>query len=441
MVKSGEMMKKVLYVIFVFILAALLLTGCAGSTSSVGEAESAGGEQTELEIWMCYDRNVPGSYYVFLWDDLAEEYGYTVNVKTYSQQEIEDKISMALVCNELPDIFMVPGGSYPEYLFEAGACLSVSNLIEESDFLSQYTEPWTDGENYLIPCLPESYAVTYYDEELMERIGLSEPETWDDLIDLVKSVNEYNEENGTDYAAIELGMKDSWMGELLNCMIAERIDPDLYAGLAEGSDSETNRLLAESAEYIEELIDLGAFPDNFLEIGEQEAVKNFIGHNSVMMLHQSSLVYHLIQNMGVDGFSLSLFPGFDDISDASYEDNLIDFNHTYTPGLAVSVRSPYREEAAELCLEFAERANEINVTEYGYLNITDADEPLPENINKNVTTVLDMASGAVRTDAFIYNILPSGSSAKWDTLSKRFYAKEVNAKEYLSELEDLLRSN
>ncbi len=441
MVKSGEMMKKILYVIFVFLLAALLPAGCAGSTSSVGEAESAGGGQTELEIWMCYDRNVPGSYYVFLWDDLAGEYGYSVDVKTYSQQEIEDKISMAMVCNELPDIFMVPGGSYPEYLFEAGACLSVSGLIDESDFLGQYTKPWTDGENYLIPCLPESYAVTYYDEELMERIGLSEPETWDDLVDFVNSVNEYNEENGTDYAAIELGMKDSWMGELLYCMIAERIDPDLYAGLTDEIGSEGGRLLYESAEYVEELIDLGAFPDNFLEIGEQEAVRNFIGHESVMMLHQSSLVYHLIQNMGVDGFSLSSFPEIGDIPDSSYEDHLIDFNHTYTPGLAVSVRSPYREEAAELCLEFAERVNEINVTEYGYLNITETEEPVPENTNKNVTAVHDMVSGAVRSDAFIYNILPSGSSAKWDTLSRRFYGKEVDSDEYLSELEDLLCSD
>ena len=69
--------------------------------------ETAGqeAEGTPLEVWICYDRNVPGAYYVFQWDTLAEKYGYEIEVETYSEQELRDKLKMAVVCNELPDIF------------------------------------------------------------------------------------------------------------------------------------------------------------------------------------------------------------------------------------------------------------------------------------------------------------------------------------------------
>ena len=79
-----------------------------------------------------FDKNVPGAYYVFLWDTLAEKYGYDINVKSYSTEQLKDKLKVALICNELPDIFLVWGGSYPGYLFDAGACMPVDDYISQA---------------------------------------------------------------------------------------------------------------------------------------------------------------------------------------------------------------------------------------------------------------------------------------------------------------------
>ncbi|MCC8142240.1 MAG: ABC transporter substrate-binding protein [Lachnospiraceae bacterium] len=429
-------MKKIISVFMIFIFGAFLLAGC--TSNSAPDDELPVSEEADLEIWMCYDRNVPGSYYVFLWDDLAEEYGYTVNVKTYSQSELEDKLRLAMMSNELPDIFMVPGGAYPEYLFESGACLPVQSYLREVDFLEEYTLPYSDGNNYLIPCLPKSYGVTYYDESLMEQIGLSEPETWEDLLDLIDAVKAYNAENGTDYAAIELGIKDSWMGELLFCMIAERLDPELYSELSEEREEEVHELLLQSAECIRELRDRNAFPSDYMEIGEQESVRDFINHDAVLMVHQSSMVYHLIQNMGVDGFVLSDFPCCNNDYLDSYSKYVIDLDDTFTPGLAISARSAYCEQAADLCMAFATRVNEINVEEYDYLNIMKNAYELPDNSYTNVTAIHTLTEQAVQTEAFLYDLFPQDSESGWDALIKRFFAEEITSVEFADESMELL---
>ena len=47
---------------------------------------------------------------------------------------------------------------------------------------------------------------------------------------------------------------------------------------------------------------------------------------------------------------------------------MVDIKHTLTPGLCISSDTNYPDEAAQLCLEFAKRVNERNVTQYDYVD-------------------------------------------------------------------------
>ena len=128
-------MKRLISILLTCILGTLLFLGGCGSPQDSENADETSSADISLEVWICYDRNVPGAYYVFEWDNLAEKYGYDIEIQTYSEQEIKDKLKMAVVSNELPDIFYVPGGAYPEYLFESGACIPVQDYLAETDFV------------------------------------------------------------------------------------------------------------------------------------------------------------------------------------------------------------------------------------------------------------------------------------------------------------------
>lgn len=482
------------------LLAALgVLSGCSAQEQEyVSTAES---EDITLEVWICYDRNVPGAYYVFDWDDLAQEYGCEIEVKTYSVQEIQSKLEVALAGNELPDIFYVPGDSFADAVFESGACMVLNAYLEDAGYREEYLQTASDGNYYLVPAFPESYAAVYYNTELMELMGLSVPESKEELLELVEIVEAYNQENGTDYNAIELGEKDGWMGALLFCAAAWLEDPDAYAaavsesaagaGVASAADGVEETESAEktestdvagetksseaaddaeetesadeaaggqdsggddaqdagntdrtasieafalAADFLLELSEAGAFSDTALETGEPEAVKNFIGGSSVLMVHQTSLVYHLIQNLGEDGFEMQVLTAE---NEEDGESAVLSLNPYYIAGFAVSSRSEYPDLAAQICVAFAETVNQTNVEDYGYLNMMEEVYEPGMSFSENVRSIRDAAGETDRTDGFAYALLDQDKADRWSSLLKTFYSGELDLDELQESTEEL----
>lgn len=426
-------------IIIVMVIAGSILTSC-GTSDSTGDQYTAS-TKPKLEVWTFFDMNTPDSYYVDLWKTLGDKYGYDIDVKTYSTGQITEKLKVALVCNELPDIFLVWGGSYPDFLFDNGACIPVQQYLKSSgaDFKASYIKKYKDGNNYIIPCLVEAYAVTYYNKKLMKEIGLTVPQTWSDLEKMIKKVNAYNEANNTDYAAIELGDKDSWLGELLYCMIVNRLDPKAFDKLKDGKISFDNKVFKEAAKKVRELVGQDAFPSDFLETGETEAVENFINGEAVMFPHQSTIVYYLMKNMGKDMFSVGQFPSCSSKYDSDYSEYMMDINHTLTPGLCISSQTKYQKEAAEICIDFAKQVNDINVTQYGYLNMTQKELNPPSALPDPVNQFRSLVQNAKKFTAYWYALLPQQNGSDWRNLTKKLYAGETGIPDFLKEGQDYLK--
>lgn len=415
----------------------LFVTMAAGCTIQRADTEQGSQEAQDaisLSVWVFFDYNTPGTHYVDLWEELAKEYDCEIELKTYSTEQIKDKLKMALVCDELPDIFAVWGGRYADFLFDAGACIPVEDYLAEADFTFRdtYIEPYDDGHNYIIPCLVEAYAVTYCNQNLMEEMDLTMPETWEELLALVEAVNAYNEENGTDYAAIGLGNKDSWLGELLYTMIVNRIDPYALDGLMDGSLDFSDDVFVQAAEMITQLVEMGAFAEDFMETGEVESAENFAAGESVLFPHQSTIIYYLIEEMGEDAFTVEQFPGCSEEYAETYSTYMVDINHTLTPGLCISSDTEDPDLAAELCLEFAKRVNEKNVTEYDYLDLiedsgltADAESSLP------VQQFHEMIDNAQKYTAFWYALLEKEDGDNWRNLTQKLLGGAIEVDTFI----------
>ncbi|MBQ8663541.1 MAG: extracellular solute-binding protein [Eubacterium sp.] len=434
-----SMLKRLVSVLFVIIFLLSLCAGCQTSNDQIQTLEKK--ENVQLDIWVFFDMNEPGNHYVDLWDELAEKYGYDVNVKFYSTEQIKGKLRVALVCKEMPDIFLVWGGTYPDYLIDAGECIPVQEYLQASDidYKESYVMPYKDGNNYIIPCLVEAYAVTYYNQELIDKMELTVPTTWDELLQLVQDVNDYNISHATRYAAINLGEKDAWLGELLYCMIVNRMDPYAYDKLKSGEIAFSDPIFIEAANRVRQLVDSHAFPSGFMEIGEVEAVENFIDGEAVLFPHQSTIVYYLLENMSEGSFHTMQFPSCNDEYNDIYSTYMMDINHTLTPGLCVSSRSEYPEEAVKICLDFAKTVNEINVSEYGYLNITNDEIAVPEDLEEPIVEFRQMIEEAEKMTAYWYAELPQEAANNWRNLTKKLYAGEVDVETFIQEGEQYLQ--
>lgn len=417
------------------VCAAALVCGCSALPQDDAQKEEVQEEEkTELSVWAFFDENTPGTYYVDLWEELAAEYGYEIDLNTYTTEQIQDKLNVALVGNELPDVFAVWGGNYPNFLFDANACVAVEDYLQEADFTfkESYVQPYSDGHNYIIPCLVEAYGVMYCNNDLMEEIGLTVPSTWEELVRLVEQVNVYNEENGTSYAAMELGDKDSWLGELLYMTIVNRIDPYAQDKLADGSIDFSDAVFAEATDKLMQLEEIGAFPEKFLETGEVEAVRNFAQGEAVLFPHQSTIVYHLIDEMGEDAVSMAQFPSCNAEYDNTYTRYMVDINHTLTPGLCISANSRHPDEAAALCLEFARRVNERNVTEYNYVDLIEDSQLVPaENSPKAVEQFHAMLDEAEKFTPLWYAVLDKEDGDNWRNLTRKLLGHAITRDEFL----------
>lgn len=425
--------KRILSVLILTMFACGLFAGCSVGSDMISEQVEE--EKKEFEIWVFFDINTPDSYYIDLWDTLGEKYGYSIDVKVYSTEQIKDKLRIALACNELPDIFLVWGGKYPDYLFDAGACIPVQDYLDTADveFKESYIQPYKDGNNYIIPCLVEAYAVTFCNNELLDKMELEIPETWDELLAFVEKVNAYNTVHGTDYAALELGAKDSWLGELLYCMIVNRMDPYAFDRLERGEAEFSDEIFVEAAQRVRQLVEMGAFPGDYMETGEVEAVENFIHQEAVLFPHQSTIVYYLMKNMGEENLQMVQFPSCAAEYDEDYASYMMKINYTLTPGLCISSKNEFQEESAKLCLEFAKRVNEINVTEHGYLNMTEEKLDPPEELPVAVWQFRNMVDDAQKYTAYWYAELSMDNGNNWRNLTKKLFAGEIGVEEFIQE--------
>ena len=429
-------LKASICMILAIIFLALLPLACAVPESTQSPEKAA--QLPSLEIWIFFDYNTPGTHYLDSWDELGEQFGYELNVKTFATEELKDKLRIALACSELPDIFAVWGGSFPEFLFDAQACLPVQDYIKNSglNYADGYVSSYKDGNTYIIPCLVEAYAVTYCNTRLMEEMNLDLPATWDELLDLVDTVNQYNADHQTNYAAIGFGNKDSWLGELLYTMIVNREDPyaldKLIAGEIHFDDPDS--VFLDAAEKIDILNEHQAFVDEFMQTGEVESVENFVNNSAVLLPHQSTIVYYLMEHMGEDGIKLIQFP---DCSNGLYPDYgtyLMNANHNMTPGLCINQNTAYPEDAAKICLAFSQKVNEINVTEYGYLNyMDDASLTVPERLPEAIQDFRLMVDQKQHQTSFWYATLPKDNADTWQNLTKKLYARVLTPEEFVSQ--------
>ncbi len=433
-------MRNLRYRVMAALLTAVLLLGLLAGCTQTTNGPKQDPAKGELEVWTFFDKNVPGAYYVFLWDTLAEQYGYEINVKTYSTEQLKDKLKVALVCNELPDIFLVWGGSYPDYLFDAGECMPVDDYISRVPFKEEYIQPYKDGVHYIIPCLSDGYEVVYGNQKLMAELEIKQiPETWEELEALVTQVTAYNEEHDTSYAALELGEKDSYLGEMLYGMIVNRINPYAYEKWQNGTIDFSAPVFLEAAQKVEWLVQNRAFPENYMEKGDAEAVRDFINKEAVLFPHQSTIIYHLIHNMGEKGFLVGQFPSCADAYDETYSQYLMDTNHSLTPGICINAKSEYKEDAASICLEFAKQVNETNVTEYGYQNLMDITYPETGDVAKPVSDLNEMIASAEKITPDWYSQLPQETGDSWQNLTKKLFAGELNAQEFIKEAQECVK--
>ncbi|MGN0355675.1 MAG: extracellular solute-binding protein [Muricoprocola sp.] len=198
------------------------------------------------------------------------ESGYTVENVAVQNDTYKEKLVVAMSSGECPDVYSNwSGGPMFEYI-DSGFAQPLDDLFAESEIKDKLLDSAVaqgsyNGKLYGIPYLNISLAGIFYNKEMFEEYGLTEPTTLAELENICAVLKE----NGIIPFALANGSK--WTGSMYFMSLAARyggLEPFQNAVAGEGSF--TDECFIKAGEKIVEWVNNGYFPDGVNSLSEDD---------------------------------------------------------------------------------------------------------------------------------------------------------------------------
>lgn len=241
--------------------AAGLLTVTLGACGTSGPGDAGGGDGQSLNLWYLSDNpTVADAVERF---EAAHE-GWTVNLTDTPNDQYKTKLRVGLGTENGPDVFFNWGGADLVEYEAADLIVPLEDMMADKGLDGVFSEPvlrqgQVDGTQYALATAVEA-SMVWYNTEIFDDLGLSEPQTWDEFLDIIEATQQ------ADYIPIAMANATQWPGsQWWSELVALACGPDFWATIA--SDSPAIALddpcVVEAHEKIVELVELGTFNDGF----------------------------------------------------------------------------------------------------------------------------------------------------------------------------------
>ncbi|WP_442415871.1 ABC transporter substrate-binding protein [Microbacterium gubbeenense] len=252
----------------------IVVAGCSGTPA---EDEGAG----TLSVLIAAPQEGAGK---ILEEEFEKAHDVEVEVEVVPYDQIQSKVTLDVQSGT--SAYDVIQYWYPTVgaLAQAGALADITDWaagdedIDQADFIDAVYQPYTqyDGKTYGLPIDGDTH-VLFYNKEIFERNGVEPPATWDEYVDVARTITE-NESGDGVYGTALLGSKSAFnigssFFNRLATMSSDPIDsalPQLDSDVA----VEAAQAMLDVSEY--------ALPSP-LEIGFEQALPQFLAGKVGMM--------------------------------------------------------------------------------------------------------------------------------------------------------------
>nr|WP_321458462.1 extracellular solute-binding protein [uncultured Cohaesibacter sp.] len=153
----------------------------------------------------------------------AENPGFKVEDSHIANDAYKTKLKIAFGANEAPCVFTTWGGGPLREYIKAGNVTDLTPYLENNKEFTDRFMPASfspakyQGDIYGLPVMGTSVAVIIYNKEIFKKLNLETPKTWDELMNVVKVLNEHK------IAPFALANKAKWPGSMFFVYLADRI--------------------------------------------------------------------------------------------------------------------------------------------------------------------------------------------------------------------------
>ena len=169
--------------------------------NSVGDVYDDKGSDEVVKVWVLTGRDQGTILKAMVDDTFTPESGVKVNV------EIVDPGALlnAVLAGRGPNVVLSVGADQPVNYALRGAAEDITQFADYADVLSHYTrssyEQYAlDGSIYALP-ETQTFNVMFYRKDVLEELGLEPPQTWQELIEMLPTIQGNNLSVGIPSAA------------------------------------------------------------------------------------------------------------------------------------------------------------------------------------------------------------------------------------------------
>lgn len=180
--------------------------------NSLGDKYEEGEEEDLIEVWIVTGRDQSTVLKTMIDDTFTPKYGVKVNVKLV----IADTLLTAVVAGNGPDVVLSLGSWFPVNYAMRNAAEDLTQFDNFDEVIKPFYESAVLPAEYNggIYALPETqeFSVLFYRKDVLEELELTPPDTWDDLIAMLPTIQGNNMSVGISYpdiATVDLSILNS----------------------------------------------------------------------------------------------------------------------------------------------------------------------------------------------------------------------------------------
>ncbi len=284
---------------------ALALSACSGG-SRPGETNGGGSHGcADANAWV-----LTGGMWPVIEESLTEwseeNPDQQISVEEFENDAYKERIRTAVGAGQAPTaILSWGGGTLAEYA-------NNDQIIDITDQTSELRERLipavaqngeVDGVTYAVPVNDIQPVVIYYNQDLFDEHGVEVPTTWDELLEAVATFDEAG------VIPFSLAAASVWPELMWIQYLTDRIGgPEVFQAVLDGEpDSWSHPAITEALEKIQELVEVGAFGDNYASVSaDQNADLALVHPGRAAMVLQLSSMYATFRNDAPDFTAESL---------------------------------------------------------------------------------------------------------------------------------------
>lgn len=210
------------------------------------------------------------------------EYGVTVNIDYYENEQYKTKLTTLMASNAVPDIFFTWELSYLEPFVQGGKVADITSYLEEdAEWKDSFSEGTLDllaydGKNYGVPT-QKSLCVMFYNKQIFADNGVEVPTTYEDFLNVCETLK------GNGVVPMAMCGTDAWIPAQFVQQIAGGMAGDtLFNNICSGEEVWNNETHVKAAEEVKKMADAGYFQDGYIGMGPEESRDQFINGQTAM---------------------------------------------------------------------------------------------------------------------------------------------------------------